>query len=99
VFQAAPPRATLRWPQLYRGGARQIAARHPIANNTFDHRDVLGLTLPEVRNEVLSASSEIDSATGRPPNPADNSTLDADPGIISAIRARGYRFVTLNQYL
>jgi peptidoglycan/xylan/chitin deacetylase (PgdA/CDA1 family) len=31
---------------------------------------------------------------------ADNSTLDADalPGIISAMRARGYHFVTLNQY-
>jgi peptidoglycan/xylan/chitin deacetylase (PgdA/CDA1 family) len=33
-------------------------------------------------------------------NPNDHSTLDADalPGIIKAIRARGYRFVTLNEY-
>lgn len=33
-------------------------------------------------------------------NPHDHSTLDADavPGIISAIRARGYQFVTLNEY-
>jgi peptidoglycan/xylan/chitin deacetylase (PgdA/CDA1 family) len=33
-------------------------------------------------------------------NPHDQSTLDADalPGIIGAIRARGYRFVALNQY-
>jgi peptidoglycan/xylan/chitin deacetylase (PgdA/CDA1 family) len=33
-------------------------------------------------------------------NPDDHSTLDADalPGIIAAIRARGYRFVTLNDY-
>jgi peptidoglycan/xylan/chitin deacetylase (PgdA/CDA1 family) len=160
---------TGRWAQLYPGWARQIAAHYPIANHTFDHRDVLGLTLPEVRNEVLSASSSIDAATGRPPIqlfrfpygsmngatlgvvnntgysaigwtvdtlgwegtvmgqsvasvtsraldhlqpgeiilmhvgsvPADNSTLDADalPGIIRAIRARGYQFVTLNQYL
>jgi peptidoglycan/xylan/chitin deacetylase (PgdA/CDA1 family) len=159
---------TGRWAQLYPGYARQIAARYPIANHTFDHRDVLGLTLPGVRNEVLSASSSIDKSTGRPPIrlfrfpygssngatlgvvnnagysavgwtvdtlgwegtvmgqsvgsvtsralahlqpgeiilmhvgsvPADNSTLDADalPGIIRAIRARGYRFVTLNQY-
>ncbi len=159
---------TGRWSQLYPGYASQIAARYPIANHTFDHRDVLGLTLPAVRNEVLSASSSIDKATGRPPirlfrfpygssngatlgvvnntgytavgwtvdtlgwegtvmgqsvasvtsralahlQPgeiilmhvgsvaADNSTLDADalPGIIRAIRARGYHFVTLNQY-
>jgi peptidoglycan/xylan/chitin deacetylase (PgdA/CDA1 family) len=34
-------------------------------------------------------------------NPHDHSTLDADAlrGIIRAIRARGYRFVTLTQYL
>jgi peptidoglycan/xylan/chitin deacetylase (PgdA/CDA1 family) len=34
-------------------------------------------------------------------NPGDHSTLDADalPRIISAIRARGYRFVALPQYL
>jgi peptidoglycan/xylan/chitin deacetylase (PgdA/CDA1 family) len=33
-------------------------------------------------------------------NPHDHSTLDADalPGIISAIHAHGYQFVTLNQY-
>jgi peptidoglycan/xylan/chitin deacetylase (PgdA/CDA1 family) len=159
---------TGRWAQLYPGWARRIAARYPIANHTFDHRDVLGLSLPAVRSEVLSASSSIDKATGRPPirlfrfpygssNGAtlgvvnslgytavgwtvdtlgwegtgmgqsvasvtsralahlepgevilmhvgsafpDNSTLDADalPGIINAIRAHGYHFVTLNQY-
>jgi peptidoglycan/xylan/chitin deacetylase (PgdA/CDA1 family) len=33
-------------------------------------------------------------------NPDDHSTLDADalPGIITAIRARGYRLVTPNEY-
>jgi peptidoglycan/xylan/chitin deacetylase (PgdA/CDA1 family) len=33
-------------------------------------------------------------------NPNDHSTLDADalPGVINAIRARGYRFVALNDY-
>jgi peptidoglycan/xylan/chitin deacetylase (PgdA/CDA1 family)/N-acetylmuramoyl-L-alanine amidase len=33
-------------------------------------------------------------------NPSDHSTLDADalPGIISGIRARGYRFVTVDEY-
>jgi peptidoglycan/xylan/chitin deacetylase (PgdA/CDA1 family) len=33
-------------------------------------------------------------------NPHDHSTLDADalPGIIKAIQARGYQFVTLNEY-
>jgi peptidoglycan/xylan/chitin deacetylase (PgdA/CDA1 family) len=159
---------TGRWAQLYPGWARRIAAHYPIGNHTFDHRDVLGLTLPEVRNEVLSASATIATASGRSPirlfrfpygssngstltvvnslgytavgwtvdtlgwegtvmgqsvssvtsralehlQPgeiilmhvgsvaADHSTLDADalPGIIRAIRARGYQLVTLNGY-
>lgn len=158
---------TGRFAQLYGGRARQLAARYPIANHTFDHRDLTTLPLPSVRSEVLAASPSIDKATGRPPirlfrfpygssnsaalavvnsvgytavgwtvdtlgwegtgmgqsvssvtsralahvqpgeiilmhvgSAGDNSTLDADalPGIIHAIRARGYRFVTLNQY-
>jgi peptidoglycan/xylan/chitin deacetylase (PgdA/CDA1 family) len=60
---------TGRWAQLYPQWARRIAAHYPIGNHTFDHRDVLGLTLPEVRGEVLSASSAIDRASGRPPIP------------------------------
>jgi peptidoglycan/xylan/chitin deacetylase (PgdA/CDA1 family) len=160
---------TGRWAQLYPQWAKRIAARYPIGNHTFDHQDVLGLTLPAVRAEVLRARAAIQQATGRRPialfrfpygsssattlalvnqlgytavgwtvdtlgwegtsmgqsvgsvtsraldhlqpgeiilmhvgaNPTDHSTLDADalPGIISAIRARGYRFVTLNEYL
>jgi peptidoglycan/xylan/chitin deacetylase (PgdA/CDA1 family) len=159
---------TGRWADLYPQWAKRIAARYPICNHTFDHRDVLGLTLPQVRSEVLLASAAIKQATGRPPhplfrfpygsssastlalvnqlgysaigwtvdtlgwegtsmgqsvasvyshalahlqpgeiilmhvgaNPHDHSTLDADalPQIISAIRARGYQFVTLDQY-
>jgi peptidoglycan/xylan/chitin deacetylase (PgdA/CDA1 family) len=158
---------TGRWAQLYPGYARRIAARYPIANHTFNHRDLTTLSLPEVKSEVLGAASAIDKATGRPPirlfrfpygsnngatlqvvnnlgytavgwtvdtlgwegtamgqsvgsvtsralahlepgevilmhvgSAPDNSTLDADalPGIIRAIRAHGYHFVTLNQY-
>jgi peptidoglycan/xylan/chitin deacetylase (PgdA/CDA1 family) len=160
---------TGRWAQLYPQWARRIAARYPIGNHTFDHRDVLGLSLPAVRTEVLEARAAIQRATGHPPvalfrfpygsssastlglvnqlgytavgwtvdtlgwegtsmgqsvgsvtsraldhlqpgeiilmhvgaNPTDHSTLDADalPGIITAIRARGYRFVSVNEYL
>ena len=160
---------TGRWAQLYPHWAARIAARYPIGNHTFDHQDLLTLTLPGVRSELLRASAAIKHATGRPPvplfrfpygssnasslalanrlgytavgwtvdtlgwegtslgqsigsvtsralaylqpgeiilmhvgaNPDDHSTLDADalPGIISAIRARGYQFVTLNDYL
>jgi peptidoglycan/xylan/chitin deacetylase (PgdA/CDA1 family) len=159
---------TGRWAGLYPQWARRIAARYPIGNHTFDHRDLLGLTLPGVRSELVMARGAIKQATGRPPvrlfrfpygssslsalalvnhlgytaigwtvdtlgwegtslgqsvasvtahalehlhpgeiilmhvgaNPADHSTLDADalPGIIRAMRARGYRFVTLNEY-
>ncbi len=160
---------TGRWSQLYPEWARRIAARYPIGNHTFDHRDLVGLSLPEVTSELDAARNSIRGATGRPPiplfrfpygssdsarlalvnhlgytavgwtvdtlgwegtslgqsvasvtaraldhlqpgeiilmhvgaNPTDHSTLDADalPGIIRAIRARGYRFVTLNVYL
>ncbi len=159
---------TGRWAHLYPRWARRIAARYPIGNHTFDHQDLLRLTLSGVSREVLMASAAIHQATGRPPvalfrfpygssgpstlalvnrlgytaigwsvdtlgwegtslgqsiasvtshalahlqpgeiilmhvgaNPDDHSTLDADalPGIISAIRARGFRFVTLSDY-
>jgi len=159
---------TGRWAELYPQWARRISARYPIGNHTFDHQDLLGLSLPAVQAELVKAAAAIEHATGRPPlalfrfpygsssagtlalvnklgytavgwtvdtlgwegtsmgqslasvtsralshlqpgeiilmhvgaNPHDNSTLDADalPGIISAIRARGYRFVTLNEY-
>ena len=159
---------TGRWAQLYPQWAKRIAARYPIGNHTFDHQDLLSLTAPAVRRELLMARAAIQDATGQPPlalfrfpygsssastltlvnqlgytavgwtvdtlgwegtsmgqspvsvtsrsldhlqpgeiilmhvgaNPNDHSTLDADalPGIISAIRARGYQFVTLNAY-
>jgi peptidoglycan/xylan/chitin deacetylase (PgdA/CDA1 family) len=159
---------TGRWAGVYPQWARRIAARYPIGNHTFDHRDVLGLTLPEVRGELVMARGAITHATGHTPlplfrfpygsssaptlalvnrlgytaigwtvdtlgwegtslgqsiasvtahaldhlqpgeiilmhvgaNPADHSTLDADalPGIIRAIRAHGYQFMTLNGY-
>jgi peptidoglycan/xylan/chitin deacetylase (PgdA/CDA1 family) len=159
---------TGRWAQLYPEWAKRIAARYPIGNHTFNHLDLLGLSLPGVRSEVLMARAAIQHAVGRPPvalfrfpygsssastlalvnrlgytavgwtvdtlgwegtsmgqsvvsvtthalehlgpgeivlmhvgaNPLDHSTLDADAlaGIISAIRARGYRFVTLTEY-
>jgi peptidoglycan/xylan/chitin deacetylase (PgdA/CDA1 family) len=159
---------TGRWAQLYPQWARRIAAQYPIGNHTFNHQDLLSLTLPDVTQEVLMARAAIQAATRHPPialfrfpygssststlalvnhlgytavgwtvdtlgwegtslgqslgsvtshalahlepgeiilmhvgaNPQDHSTLDADalPGIIQAIRARGYRFVALDQY-
>jgi peptidoglycan/xylan/chitin deacetylase (PgdA/CDA1 family) len=160
---------TGRWAELYPQWAKRIAAHYPIANHTFNHLDLLSLTQPEVRSEILTAGAAIQHVTGRAPaslfrfpygssntdtlalvnrlgytavgwtvdtlgwegtsmgqslgsvtahaldhlepgeiilmhvgaNPQDHSTLDADalPGIISAIRAHGYRFVTLTEYL
>jgi peptidoglycan/xylan/chitin deacetylase (PgdA/CDA1 family) len=159
---------TGRWAELYPQWAKQIAARYPIANHTFNHLDLLSLTQPEVRSEVLMAGAAIQHVTDRAPaslfrfpygssntdtlalvnrlgytavgwtvdtlgwegtsmgqslgsvtahaldhlepgeiilmhvgaNPRDHSTLDADalPAIITAIRAHGYRFVTLTDY-
>jgi peptidoglycan/xylan/chitin deacetylase (PgdA/CDA1 family) len=58
---------TGRWAELYPGWARRIVAHYPIANHTFNHHDLLGLTLPEVRDEVLSAAATITRVTGGPP--------------------------------
>jgi peptidoglycan/xylan/chitin deacetylase (PgdA/CDA1 family) len=58
---------TGRWAELYTGWARQIAARYPIGNHTFDHQDLLGLTLQSVRRELLMAKAAINRAIGRPP--------------------------------
>jgi peptidoglycan/xylan/chitin deacetylase (PgdA/CDA1 family) len=159
---------TGRWAELYAQWAKRIAAQYPIGNHTFDHQDLLALTVQHARSELIRARAAIEHATGRSPvalfrfpygsssaaslalanqlgytavgwtvdtlgwegtslgqsvasvttraldhlqpgeiilmhvgaNPADHSTLDAAalPGIINAIRARDYRFVTLNEY-
>ena len=60
---------TGRWAQLYPQWAAWIADRYLIGNHTFDHQDLLTLTLPGVRSEVLRASAAIKHATSRPPVP------------------------------
>ena len=60
---------TGRWAELYWRWARRIAARDPIGNHTFDHTDLLALSLAGVRAEVLNAKAAIKRVTGRPPVP------------------------------
>ena len=60
---------TGRWADLYWRWARRIAARYPIANHTFDHTDLLSLSLASVKAEILNASAAIKRVTGRPPVP------------------------------
>ena len=60
---------TGRWAELYWRWARRIAAHYPIGNHTFNHTDLLTLSLAGVRSEVLGASAAIKRATGRPPVP------------------------------
>jgi peptidoglycan/xylan/chitin deacetylase (PgdA/CDA1 family) len=54
---------TGRWAQLYPGWARLIASRYPIANHTFDHRDLLGMPVQNVSPEVLGAAAAIKRTT------------------------------------
>ena len=58
---------TGRWAELYWRWARRIAARYPIGNHTFDHTDLLTLSLAGVRSELLGGAAAIKRATGRPP--------------------------------
>jgi peptidoglycan/xylan/chitin deacetylase (PgdA/CDA1 family) len=58
---------TGRWAQLYPRWARRIAARYPLGNHTYDHTDLLGLSLGAVRREILTAQSTIAAITRRSP--------------------------------
>jgi peptidoglycan/xylan/chitin deacetylase (PgdA/CDA1 family) len=58
---------TGRWAELYPQWAKRIATRYPIGNHTFDHTDLLRLSLPQVAAEVHDAGVAIKRATGRPP--------------------------------
>jgi peptidoglycan/xylan/chitin deacetylase (PgdA/CDA1 family) len=60
---------TGRWAEMYWRWARRIVARYPIGNHTFDHTDLLTVSLAGVRTEVLNAKAAIERATGRPPVP------------------------------
>ena len=43
---------TGRWAELYPQWAKRIATRYPIGNHTFDHTDLLRLSLPQVAAEL-----------------------------------------------
>jgi peptidoglycan/xylan/chitin deacetylase (PgdA/CDA1 family) len=58
---------TGRWAQLYPRWARRIAARYPVGNHTYDHTDLLGLSLRAVRREILTAQSAIAAISRRSP--------------------------------
>jgi peptidoglycan/xylan/chitin deacetylase (PgdA/CDA1 family) len=60
---------TGRWAETYPQWARRIAARYPIANHTFDHTNLLQMSLQGVRREILMAKAAIARVTGRPPIP------------------------------
>jgi peptidoglycan/xylan/chitin deacetylase (PgdA/CDA1 family) len=55
---------TGRWAQLYPEWARRIAARYPIGNHTFDHKDLLRLPSDAVKEELVRAAGAIRHATG-----------------------------------
>jgi peptidoglycan/xylan/chitin deacetylase (PgdA/CDA1 family) len=60
---------TGRWAELYPQWARRIVARYPVGNHTFDHTDLLRLSLPGVATEIRDAETAIQHATGQPPLP------------------------------
>ena len=60
---------TGRWAELYPGWARRIAARYPIGNHTFDHRDLRTLTSAEVGQEIQKARATIAHITRQRPAP------------------------------
>jgi peptidoglycan/xylan/chitin deacetylase (PgdA/CDA1 family) len=60
---------TGRWAELYPQWATRIAARYPIGNHTFDHQDLLRLSLQSVHSELLMAKTAITHSTERPMTP------------------------------
>jgi peptidoglycan/xylan/chitin deacetylase (PgdA/CDA1 family) len=160
---------TGKWVEAYPEYAAQIGALYPVANHTYSHPDLTGLSDDQVRNEISVGGARIEEATGRDTrpmfrfpfgasdsrtigianslgygcinwtvdtrgwqgtsggqsadlivdrvvdalqpgeivimhvgsHPTDRSTLDADalPRVIEELRARGYGFATIDQYL
>jgi peptidoglycan/xylan/chitin deacetylase (PgdA/CDA1 family) len=60
---------TGRWVELYPRWARQIAAKYPIGNHTFDHSDLTRLRRSLVVREIVMAQAAIKRVTHRPPSP------------------------------
>jgi peptidoglycan/xylan/chitin deacetylase (PgdA/CDA1 family) len=85
---------TGRWAELYPQWARQIAARYPIGNHTFDHTDLLRLPLPNVSHELLMASAAIKRATGSAPVPLFRFPYgSSNPSTLAVVNRLGYTAV------
>jgi peptidoglycan/xylan/chitin deacetylase (PgdA/CDA1 family) len=57
---------TGRFAELFPTWARLIAARYPIGNHTYDHRDLVKISSAKVANEIVKAQRSIERVVGRP---------------------------------
>jgi peptidoglycan/xylan/chitin deacetylase (PgdA/CDA1 family) len=82
---------TGRWAELYPDLARAIVRRYPIANHTYDHSQLTGLSTAAVTREITRAQTLIRQVTGRDPIPAFRFPYGAtDPRLIGIANQLGY---------
>jgi peptidoglycan/xylan/chitin deacetylase (PgdA/CDA1 family) len=82
------------WVRRYRQTARRIARRYPIANHSWSHPQMTGLSSAAIRKEVRRAGWWIHAVTGRNPRPLFRFPYgDRDARTIRVVNALGYTSV------
>jgi peptidoglycan/xylan/chitin deacetylase (PgdA/CDA1 family) len=85
---------TGRFAELFPALARRIAARYPIGNHTFDHPDLVKLSLQGVTDEIVKAEHAIAAAAGRPPERLFRFPYgSSDAGTLRRVNELGYTAV------
>lgn len=82
------------WVKRYPAVARRLGRRYPLANHSWSHPQMTGLTDAEIRKEVRRAGWWIRAATGHDPKPLFRFPYgDRNARTIHAVNAMGYTSV------
>jgi peptidoglycan/xylan/chitin deacetylase (PgdA/CDA1 family) len=82
------------WVKRYRRLARRIGRRYPLANHSWSHPQMTGLSAGEIGKEIRRAGWWIRAATGRDPRPLFRFPYgDRDARTIRVVNSLGYSSV------
>jgi peptidoglycan/xylan/chitin deacetylase (PgdA/CDA1 family) len=85
---------TGRWVKRYPRAARRIGRRYPVANHSWSHPQMSGLSAVAIRKEVRQAQWWIRAGTGRDPRPFFRFPYgDRSARAIAVVNALGYTSV------
>jgi peptidoglycan/xylan/chitin deacetylase (PgdA/CDA1 family) len=82
---------TGRWVQVYPALARQIGARYPVGNHSFDHPDLTTLGDAAATHEILAGGAAIAAESGADPKPLFRFPFGASSAhLVSLANSLGY---------